>query len=181
MHKAICQTREWHDKGYNLRVGINLSARQFMQKDLVAEVEEVIEECGLSPEYIDLEITESIAMQDAENSIRKMHDLKKLGIHLSMDDFGTGYSSLSYLHQFPLDVLKIDRSFVKDITGSTDNEEGAIARAVLAMAQSMGLGVVAEGVENEQQFEFLKQHGCKIVQGYLISPPVSADKLEKLL
>ncbi len=181
LHKAICQTREWHDQGHTLRVGINLSARQFMQKDLVQQVEQVIEECGLSPEYIDLEITESIAMQDAENSIKKMHALKQLGINLSMDDFGTGYSSLSYLHQFPLDVLKIDRSFVKGIMGEGNKGEGAIARAVLAMAQSMGLEVVAEGVETEQQFQFLKQYGCHIVQGYLISQPLNTETFSDLL
>ena len=179
LREAIQQTRRWHDKGHILRVGINLSAKQFMQSDLVDCVQQYIREFNLPPQYIDLEITETVAMQDAESSIQKMHELKKLGINLSMDDFGTGYSSLSYLHQFPLDVLKIDRSFVKDIQG--DQDDGAIARAVIAMAQSMELEVIAEGVETEEQFAFLKRYGCHIIQGYLISKPLSASEFEKLL
>ena len=179
LKEAMCQTMQWYEKGYALRVGINLSARQFMQKDLVQQVEKNIVDCGIDPGLIDLEITESIAMQDAESSIQKMHELKQLGVQLSMDDFGTGYSSLSYLNQFPLDVLKIDRAFVKEI-GAKDGD-GAIARAVIAMAHSLNLEVIAEGVETEQQFEFLKQHGCHMIQGYLVSQPLSAAHFEKLL
>ncbi|MCW9014042.1 MAG: EAL domain-containing protein [Gammaproteobacteria bacterium] len=179
LKQAISQTKQWHDKGFPLKVGINLSARQFMQPDLVNQVEEYIQSCELQPEYIDLEITETIAMQDAENSIQKMHQLKQLGVHLSMDDFGAGYSSLSYLHQFPLDVLKIDRSFVMDI--GEKGGDGAIARAVIAMAHSLNLEVIAEGVENEEQYTFLKEHGCNTIQGYLISRPVTAEEFEKLL
>ena len=179
LEQAIKQTHEWNQQGYNLSVGINLSARQFMQADLVELISGLIETYQIDPIHIDLEITESIVMQDAENSINKMHQLKRLGLKLSMDDFGTGYSSLSYLHQFPLDVLKIDRSFVKDIKGSVEN--GAIARAVIAMAHSMNLKVIAEGVETEQQYEFLKQHHCEVIQGYLISQPVTASEFESLL
>jgi len=179
LEHAIKQTRHWNQQGHELSVGINLSARQFMQPDLVTQIAQLIQKYGMNPGNIDLEITETIAMQDAENSINKMHQLKELGVKLSMDDFGTGYSSLSYLHRFPLDVLKIDRSFVKDILGSSD--EGAIARAVIAMAHSMSLKVIAEGVENEEQFEFLKSHGCEVVQGYLISRPLPPDELEGFL
>lgn len=179
LKEAISQTKKWHDKGFPLRVGINLSARQFMLDDLPVQVEALLNEYQLEAGFVDLEITESIAMQDAEGSIRKMHQLKELGVNLSMDDFGTGYSSLSYLHQFPLDVLKIDRSFVKDIEGKED--EGAIALAVIAMAKSMNLEVIAEGVETEAQYEFLNKHGCHIIQGYLISKPVNAEDFEKLL
>ena len=179
LEQAIKKTSSWNQQGYNLSVGINLSARQFMQPDLVEQIELLIQQYGINPGKIDLEITETIAMQDAENSISKMHHLKELGVKLSMDDFGTGYSSLSYLHRFPLDVLKIDRSFVKDILGGSD--EGAIARAVIAMAHSMNLKVIAEGVETEEQFEFLKSHGCEVVQGYLISRPLPADEFEIFL
>jgi EAL domain-containing protein (putative c-di-GMP-specific phosphodiesterase class I) len=179
LQQAMRQTRAWHDAGFPLHCGINLSAKQFMQSDLVASVESSLQQFQLDPQYIDLEITETVAMLDAENSINKMHELKQLGIRLSMDDFGTGYSSLSYLHRFPLDVLKIDRSFVMGIQG--DSDDGAIARAVIAMAHSMNLRVIAEGVETEQQYDFLKQHHCDMIQGYLISAPVSADDFSTLL
>ncbi len=179
LEEAMRQTSIWFSQGHVLRVGINLSARQFSQDDLLEQIPVLLKTYKLDAKYIDLEITETIAMQDADNSIRKLHQLKKLGVNLSMDDFGTGYSSLSYLHQFPLDVLKIDRSFVKNI--GEDGSNGAIAKAVLAMAHSMNLEVVAEGVETEVQYEFLKKHGCQMIQGYLISKPVVADDFEKLL
>ncbi len=179
LKEAISQTKQWHNQGYFLRVGINLSARQFMLDNLVEQVESLLTEYKLDAKYIDLEITESIAMQDAESSIQKMHQLKKLGVNLSMDDFGTGYSSLSYLHQFPLDVLKIDRSFIKDIEGKEG--DGAIALAVIAMAKSMSLEVIAEGIETEEQYDFLNKHDCHIIQGYLISKPVVSGEFEKLL
>jgi len=179
LEQAILQTKKWNQLGYDLSVGINLSSRQFIQADLVNQIQQLITQYDLKAENIDLEITESIAMQDAENSINKMHQLKELGVKLSMDDFGTGYSSLSYLHQFPLDILKIDRSFVKDIMGNS--EDGAIARAVIAMAHSMNLKVVAEGVETEEQYQFLMEHGCEVIQGYLISKPLPANDFEKLL
>ncbi len=179
LEQAIKQTKKWNQQGYDISVGINLSARQFIQADLVEQIHKLIVQYDLKSLNVDLEITESIAMQDAGNSINKMHQLKKLGVKLSMDDFGTGHSSLSYLHQFPLDILKIDRSFVKDIMGNA--EDGAIARAVIAMAHSMNLKVVAEGVETEEQYQFLNDHGCEIIQGFLISKPVPAQEFEKLL
>ncbi|VAW64513.1 diguanylate cyclase/phosphodiesterase (GGDEF & EAL domains) with PAS/PAC sensor(s) [hydrothermal vent metagenome] len=179
LEQAIKQTRQWNLQGHPLSVGINLSARQFMQVDLVGQIKNLISLYSIDPQHIDLEITETIVMQDADSSINKMHQLKELGVTLSMDDFGTGYSSLSYLHQFPLDVLKIDRSFVKDITGNEG--DGAIARAVIAMAHSMKLKVIAEGVETEEQYAFLSSHGCEVIQGYLISRPVPAGEFEELL
>jgi diguanylate cyclase (GGDEF)-like protein/PAS domain S-box-containing protein len=179
LDRAISQTRIWHDKGYKLRVGVNLSTRQFMQKDLIEQVKKILDKYRLEARYVDLEITESIAMQDAESSIQKMLQLKKLGVKLSMDDFGTGYSSLSYLHKFPLDILKIDRTFVMDIEGAAGG--GAIALAVMAMAKSMSLEVIAEGVEAEAQYEFLKANKCDIIQGYLISRPLTESEFEKYL
>jgi len=179
LEQAIKQTKIWNDQGYDLSVGINLSARQFIQADLVEQIKQLIQKYELKPGNIDLEITETIAMQDAENSINKMYHLKELGVKLSMDDFGTGYSSLSYLHRFPLDILKIDRSFVKDIVGNS--EDGAIARAVIAMSHSLNLRVIAEGIETEEQYQFLTDHGCEVIQGYLISKPVPASEFERLL
>ncbi len=176
LEQAIKQTKIWNMQGHDISVGINLSTRQFMQADLVDQINQLIQKHEIDPQNIDLEITESIAMQDAENSINKMHRLKELGVKLSMDDFGTGFSSLSYLHQFPLDVLKIDRSFVKDIVGN--REDGAIARAVIAMAHSMNLKVIAEGVETEAQYQFLTEHGCEVIQGYIISKPVPVDEFQ---
>jgi len=179
LEHAIKQAKDWSLQGYDLNIGINLSARQFNQSNLVEQIKRLIEKYEINPASIELEITETIAMQDAENSTSKMHRLKELGVKLSMDDFGTGYSSLSYLHRFPLDVIKIDRSFVKDIKGNRD--DGAIAKAVIAMAHSMNLKVIAEGVETREQYEFLKEHGCEIVQGYLISRPLPVAELELFL
>jgi len=179
LNAAMQKTRHWNDMGHKLRIGINMSARQFMQDDLVQQIKDLLYKNQLAAEYVDLEITETIAMQDAEKTIRQMHQLKQLGVHLSLDDFGTGYSSLSYLHRFPLDVLKIDRSFVKDIEAREG--DGEIARAVIAMAKSMDMEVIAEGVETHDQLEYLRLHGCNMVQGYLISAPVPADAFEALL
>ena len=179
LEHAIKQAKDWSLQGYDLNIGVNLSARQFNQSDLVEQIKLLIEKYEMNPANIDLEITETTAMQDAENSISKMHRLKELGVKLSMDDFGTGYSSLSYLHRFPLDVIKIDRSFVKDIKGNSDG--GAIAKAVIAMAHSMNLKVIAEGVETKAQYEFLKEHGCEVLQGYLISKPLPVTELEMFL
>ena len=178
LEHAFKQNKQWADKGRQINIGINLSPRQFMQADLVEQIGALIKYYAVDPSSIDLEITETIAMQDSENGINKMHELKALGVKLSMDDFGTGYSSLSYLHRFPLDVLKIDRSFVQGIKGHKG--DGAIARAVLAMAKSMNLKVIAEGVETEAQYEFLKGYGCEVIQGYLFSKPVPSQEFEKL-
>lgn len=179
LEHSIHQISQWNQQGFSISVGINLSARQFIQANLVEQIKTLINKYEIDPASIDLEITETIAMQDAENSINKMFQLKDLGVRLSMDDFGTGYSSLSYLHRFPLDVIKIDRSFVKDIVGN--GNDGAIAKAVIAMAHSMNLKVIAEGVETEEQFEFLKAHGCEVIQGYLISEPLPAEEFELFL
>ncbi len=179
LEHALKQNKRWNEKAYNISIAVNLSARQFTQPDLVEQIQTLLETYQQDPSTIELEITESIAMQDAENSISKLHQLKALGVQLSMDDFGTGYSSLSYLHRFPLDVLKIDRSFVQDISGQAG--DGAIARAVIAMSRSMGLKVIAEGVETEQQLAYLREYGCDMAQGYLVSPPLPEAEFESLL
>lgn len=138
-----------------------------------------LEESNLDPHRLELEITESNAMQNAESSIYTLRELKNLGARIAMDDFGTGYSSLNYLKRFPIDTLKLDQSFVHDVT--TDARDAAIVSAVISMAHSLNLEVVGEGVETEEQLEFLRKQSCDRIQGYLFSAPISAGNIEKLL
>ena len=174
MHTACKQAKEWHDAGFhNLSLAVNLSVVQLTQPDLVERVREVLEQTQLPPRLLELEITESGAMQNPENSIRTLYELKKLGLRISLDDFGTGHSSLSYLKRFPIDTLKIDQSFVRDIINDPDT--AAIVTAIVAMAHSLRLKVVAEGVEFSEQAAFLKRNACDQMQGYLIKPPVPAE------
>jgi len=179
LRTACRQTKLWQKRVGELTVAVNLSARQFQQPNLAEEVAEVLEETGLEAEYLELEITESNAMQNAENSIYMLRELKALGVRIAMDDFGTGYSSLNYLKKFPIDTLKLDQSFVRDIT--TDPSDAAIATAVIAMAHSLDLKVIGEGVETEEQFSFLQKQKCDYIQGYLFSPPLPAEGLEQYL
>ncbi|MEP7131818.1 MAG: EAL domain-containing protein, partial [Acidobacteriota bacterium] len=180
LHAACAQVRAWQQLGHpRLSVAVNLSARQFQQADLVSQVRAALEAADLAPEFLDLEITESNAMQNADVSISTLWDLKNLGVQLSMDDFGTGYSSLNYLKRFPIDRLKIDQSFVRDVT--TDPDDAAIASAIIAMAHSLELTVVAEGVETEPQLAFLRGQHCDEMQGYLVSRPVAPERFLELL
>ncbi|HEY3124221.1 MAG TPA: EAL domain-containing protein, partial [Thermoanaerobaculia bacterium] len=179
LRTACAQASAWQKSGYPLSVAVNLSSRQFQQADLVFQVTEALQEANLSPASLDLEITESNAMQNAELSISALWDLKNLGLSLSMDDFGTGYSSLNYLKRFPIDRIKIDQSFVRDVT--RDPDDAAIAAAIIAMAHSLKLTAVAEGVETEAQLEFLRAQKCDEMQGYLFSPPVPAAQFDELL
>lgn len=177
---ACAQNMAWQRMGLPpQRVSVNLSLRQFQQPDLVEMIAEVLRETGLDPDYLELEITETIAMYNESYVISKLNKIRNLGIHIAIDDFGTGYSSLSYLRKFPIDTLKIDRSFVNDI--STDNGAMAIARSTISLAQSLQLNVVAEGVETEEQLRFLSEQKCNLAQGYLFSKPLPADEFEKLL
>ena len=162
-----------------LTVSVNLSARQFSQPDLLAQVRSALQETGLDPGRLELEITESNAMQNAENTIHTLRELKAAGVRISMDDFGTGYSSLNYLKRFPIDTLKLDQSFVRDV--ATDARDAAIVSAVIAMAHSLDLKVVAEGVETAEQLAFLSQRNCDTIQGFYFSAPLSADDLEPYL
>ncbi len=179
--RRVCsQNKRWQDAGCEkVCVSVNLSARQFQQRNLVAVISQVLQETGLDPQYLGLEITETIAMKNADYTISALNELKKMHVHLSLDDFGTGYSSLSYLKRFPLETLKIDRSFVRDIT--TDPNDAAIVTAVVALAHSLKLDVVAEGVETEGQLSFLKSHNCDQVQGYIFSHPLSEENFLKAL
>lgn len=174
LETAIQQTLNWHELGFNtLRIGINLSGRQFTQSNLMADVQRVLDNTALPAKFIDLEITESLAMSDAEKNITILKGLKAMGVSISIDDFGTGYSSLAYLHSFPIDTIKIDRSFVMNL----DNPEGqAIARTIIAMAESLNLEVVAEGIEYDSHVEFLQSKHCDIFQGFKFGKPMPAPE-----
>ncbi len=153
--------------------------RQFKAGDFVDRVAAVIREHRANPSLLKLELTESMVLRDVPDIVEKMHKLKALGVGLSMDDFGTGYSSLSHLKQLPLDQLKIDRSFVRDI--ATDPDDAIMVRTIIDMAHNFRLSVIAEGVENQAQQDFLQQHGCMAYQGYLFSKPVPVEQFEQLL
>lgn len=181
MLRASCrQIKSWLDQGFELgRIAVNLSARQFRQAGLVEDITLILSEVGLDPERLELEITESIAMDNVESTVTKLELLKKMGLQLSIDDFGTGYSSLSYLKRFAIDKLKIDQSFVRDIV--TDPNDAAIAASTIALAHKMGLKVIAEGVETAEQVAFLKDQGCDEVQGFFYGKPVTATEFQCLL
>jgi diguanylate cyclase (GGDEF)-like protein len=177
---ASKQLRQWQKRiDPDLTMSVNLSARQFQQANLTSSVAEVLEESGIDPHCLELEITESNAMQNAEVTIHTLRELKALGVRISMDDFGTGYSSLNYLKRFPIDTLKLDQSFVREV--HSDRSDAAIVSAVISMAHSLDLTVVAEGVETEEQLDFLRQQSCDRIQGFLFSAPMSAEALEPFL
>ncbi len=174
LHAACEQLSRWRQPLLEqLRLSVNVSSQQVYSDDLIATVTEAVAESGISPSRLELEITEGMLMRDVEATIDTLTTLKEFGIGLSVDDFGTGYSSLSYLKRFPIDILKIDRSFVTDL--HCDADDAAICAAILAMARKLGLKVVAEGVEIEEQLKFLREHGCDQVQGYLFGKPLAPD------
>jgi diguanylate cyclase (GGDEF)-like protein len=173
LRSSCVQNKAWQDAGYPpVCVSVNMSARQFRRRDIVELVGAILEETGLEAQYLELELTESIIMHDVESTIYTFRKLKKMGVKLAIDDFGTGYSSLAYLKLFPIDHLKIDRSFVFNI--ANDENDAAIAASVVVLAHSMNLQVVAEGVESVEQLEILRKQGCDFVQGYLFSKPLAA-------
>jgi diguanylate cyclase len=176
---ACLQNKQWQDEGLQpLRIAVNISSRQFQQIDLVERVGKILAEIGLAPEYLELELTESI-IQDSKYAVAKMQQLKEMGIHLSIDDFGTGYSSLSYLKTFPIHTLKIDRSFTSNIYA--DPKDASLVETIIAMAHNLDLNVIAEGVETEEQLQFLQAKACNEAQGYYFSRPVSAVDMEVIL
>ena len=162
-----------------LRIAVNLSAKQFHQPDLVQRIKATLQETGLQPQLLELELTESVFLENMDVAIEALRELKLLGIQFSIDDFGTGYSSLSYLKKLPIDRIKIAQEFVRDI--DTDEGDKAIARATIAMAQSLGLNLIAEGVENRQQLSFLMSHGCNVMQGYYFAKPMVPEKVQDFL
>jgi EAL domain-containing protein (putative c-di-GMP-specific phosphodiesterase class I) len=170
--QAACRhLRDWSDMGIdNLRLGVNVSGRQFREQDLPAIVAEAIAEAGVDARNLDLELTESMLMADGEGTLKMLRALAKLGVTLSIDDFGTGYSSLAYLKRFPINTVKIDRAFVRDL--DQDEDSRVIANAIISLAHSLSLKTIAEGVETENQANLLTRHGCDEIQGYLIGRPL---------
>ena len=180
LRQACWQACEWQRQGMApIRVSVNLSVHQLRQGKLVSLVRQVLEETGLAPQWLELELTESQLLDSVEHIILTFQQLRDLGVKLAIDDFGTGYSSLSYLRRFPVDYVKIDRAFISGLGDGT--EDAAIIQAIISMAHSLGLKVVAEGVENQSQLEFLRSHGCDEVQGYLISRPIEATAMAGIL
>jgi EAL domain-containing protein (putative c-di-GMP-specific phosphodiesterase class I) len=180
LRTACAQNRAWQDADYPaLRVAVNFSPRQFQMLRLADMVEGVLAETGLDPCWLELEVTEGIMLQNIDNAITTLHRLSELGIHLAIDDFGIGYSSLSYIKKLPINTLKIDQSFVSDITVNPD--DAAIATAVINMAQSLRLNVIAEGVEEEEQARLLDELQCPEMQGFFFSRPLSAEEFPLIL
>ncbi len=180
INEACRQNKAWQQAGLlPVRISVNLSSLQFMQEDLCKTIIDILHKTQLEPQYLEIEITESIMMRNIEQTISIIQELSDMGINVSVDDFGTGYSSLSYLKKFPLESLKIDRSFVMDIP--EDKDDMMITSAIISMAKSLNLNVIAEGVESQGQVEFLKEHQCDLMQGYYFSRPVAADKFALLL
>ncbi len=181
LRTACMQSQAWQKSGAlpPIRISVNLSARQFKQQDIVKMVSRVLAETGCHPHCLELEITESVIMENPAAAADTLQKLSDMGVYLSIDDFGTGYSSLSYLKRFPIDSLKIDKSFVRDIT--IDADDAAIAKAVIALAHSLKLKVIAEGVETVEQLDFLREQQCDQMQGYYLSRPLAVSPLEKLM
>jgi EAL domain-containing protein (putative c-di-GMP-specific phosphodiesterase class I) len=178
LRTACEQARRWRAAGLDaLRVAINLSPRQFEQKDLARLIERVIDQAGVDASVLELELTEGAVMRNAEAAVDMLRALKSMGVRIVIDDFGTGYSSLSYLKRFPVSALKIDQSFVRDVV--TDPEDATIVKAVISMAHSLGLEVIAEGVETHAQLDFLRELQCDIVQGYLLGRPMPTEQVEE--
>ena len=180
LRAACTEVKRWHDEGLaGLRLAVNLSSRQFRHKRLVTNIARILDETGFDARCLEFEITESVLM-DLDNQVSEvLARIKEMGISISIDDFGTGYSSLSYLKRFPIDTLKIDRSFVRDIPADLDDV--AIVRAIIAMARSLRMRTVAEGVEQEEQMRFLRAEGCEEMQGFFYSRPLPSDEIVRLL
>ena len=180
LRTACRQNRAWQDAGYPpIPISVNLSPRQLARGDIVEVVKRILDETGLQAQYLELEITESVMTTDVEKSFALLTQLRALGVKISLDDFGTGYSSLSYLKRFPVDTLKIDQSFVRDI--ATDQDSGAIVKAIISLGRNLNLTVLAEGIETQDQFRFLLANGCDEGQGYLMSKPIPNKNFVDLL
>ena len=180
IHTVCMQAKSWQDQGLPaLRIAVNLSPLQFRQPDLIKQIRSALNVTGLNPSELELEITESATMEDIDKAIATLGTFNNMGLHLSIDDFGTGYSSLNYLKRFPIHTLKIDQSFIRNL--DTSFEDAAIVKSIITLAHSLKLSVVAEGVETKEQFDYLESLGCDEIQGYLFSPPISANEFTKML
>jgi predicted signal transduction protein with EAL and GGDEF domain len=179
LHEACMRARSWRQQGGGLRVAVNLSPRQFGQKDLVRTIEQGLQRCGLEPGGLELELTEGMLMHDADKAVHTLSELHELGVQLAIDDFGTGYSSLAYLKRFPIQKLKIDRSFIRDL--NVDKGDVAIVTAIVAMARGLDLRVLAEGVETEAQARSLRTLGCEMAQGWHFGRPMPAQAFQQRL
>ncbi|MDM5177117.1 EAL domain-containing protein [Massilia sp. DJPM01] len=179
LREACHELRKWHDDGHRVRMSINLSGRQLSEEGLVASVLAIVDDSGIDARWLELELTESMLMDASASVIDKLHTLKRAGIALAIDDFGTGYSSMSYLKTFPVSALKIDRSFVRDLPHNA--EDAAITKAIIAIARSLKMETVAEGIETPEQGEFLRANGCDKAQGYYYGKPLAAAQMRALL
>ena len=180
LRTACSQARRWQNQGLTpIPVAVNVSAVQFRQEGFRTLVKRVLQETGLPPQFLELELTESLLLSNADLTFPALQELKEMGVKLAIDDFGTGYSSLSYLRQFPVNRLKIDRSFIRDVAVNPD--DAAITSAIISLGKSLNLKVIAEGVENEAQMSFLRAHQCDEIQGYYFSKPLTADQIQNKL
>ncbi|HLF96246.1 MAG TPA: EAL domain-containing protein [Methylococcaceae bacterium] len=178
LRAACLQAKAWADQFYGIRIAVNLSAKQLLADDFIADLDEILAETGVSPRWIELEITESVVMHDIDTATRRLRSIAEKGIKIAMDDFGTGYSSLSYLRKLPVQVLKIDRSFIRDYQDAGNEEVAALIKTIIALGHGLNMRVVAEGVETPQQLELLNAHGCDEIQGYLLSRALPAAQFE---
>jgi diguanylate cyclase (GGDEF)-like protein len=180
LHSACAQSKAWQSEGFEpFNMTVNISGVQFVQDTFIEMVAQALLDSGLDASFLKLELTESILMRDSESSMKKMNLLKDMGIQISIDDFGTGYSSLNYLKRFPVEILKIDRSFIKDIETNPDDQ--SIVRAIIALAHNLNMKVIAEGVETKKQMGLLRGYGCDAAQGFLICPPISPDSITQFI
>jgi EAL domain-containing protein (putative c-di-GMP-specific phosphodiesterase class I) len=180
LRNACLQSKSWQQEHLKpIFMSINFSGQQFRQRDIRELVNDIINETQIDPKYLNLELTESVIMENSQVYLNYMLELKKLGVSLVIDDFGTGYSSLSYLKRFPVDKIKIDQSFISGLPN--DSDDAAIVRAILAMAKQLNLEVVAEGIETNEQLSFLRKHSCNIGQGFLFSRAIPPEEFLKLL
>ena len=180
LNTACLQAQKWRERfGADIAISVNLSGRQLLRPNIVERIMDIVKSTGLPYHLLDIELTESILMDRSKETLNKLEKLSNLGITISVDDFGTGYSSMSYLKRYPIDTLKIDQSFISDLPD--DANDAAITLAIIAMGKSLGMTIIAEGVETEAQLAFLKTHECNRVQGYLLGRPMSAEKAEQFI